>query len=278
MGSTKKTIAVVASLVMLGVGLVVGVLLVRQRQLLQKEAAVPGGVAQVWLSPEQRSVGAGETFTVDIVFSTGGRAISGVVVSLNYPYTGTEPPLSVSDIQLNTSEGFSDSSQWSFPVKQYSASGGVAQIKLAGANITTDGYSADASVTLATLTFSADLDGSATASFDAVQSKITDKLTAEDVLLIPTSVGTYQVAQAATGTPTPTEPAGTTTLTPTSSPGPTSTSTSTPTPTGGTGGGDATSTPTPTEQLVDAGVELPTVVMMVFGLLMIIGGWLLLLG
>jgi hypothetical protein len=238
-------------------------------------------------------VGVGETFTVDIVFSTGGRAISGVVVSLNYPYTGTEPPLSVSDIQLNASEGFTDSSQWSFPVKQYSASGGVAQIKLAGANITTEGFSSDASVTLATLTFSADLDGSIAASFDAVQSKITDKLTAEDILLIPTSVGTYEVAQDATATPTPTGPTGTSTLTPTGSPTPTSTLTSTPTPTTGggqgggdatstptptTGGGDATSTPTPTEQLVDAGVELPTVVMIMFGLLMIVGGWLLLLG
>jgi hypothetical protein len=279
MSSAKKTLSVIASLVVIGAGLMVGVVLVRQRQLIRKEAAVPKGVAETWLDPEQQSVDIGDTFTVDIMFSTAGRAISGIDILLSYSYSGAEPPLSVTDIQLNSAEGFENDSLWSFSQISYKALDGVAQVQIAGANFISEGYTTDGTL-LATLTFSADSEGSITVSFDPLNSIITETITAEDILLIPTSVGVYTVQAAATATPIPTEPSDLT-LTPTD----TLDLTNTPTPTtseDGIGGSVPTSTLTPTPTIIqqpvpDSGVGLPTLVMLAMGMLMIIGGWLLLL-
>ena len=239
MNNFKK---IAAGLIVLG-GMVVGLYLVGQRQLIGKKASVPIGSVQVKLAPGSQTVGIGEVLPVNVNLVPGPAPVSAVTLELDYDYPiSSGPPLSVTSVDMNSV--LLGSGEWSMPIKSFSAANGKAVIKMALINSSLTGYLASSEVTLATIRFQANFPGSISLTFNAVESKVFTKQ-GVDVLTDPTGVvGTYTVALVPTATLTPTN-------TPTRTPTPTPTPSSTPTPT-------ATRTPTPTPSSTPTPTVTPT--------------------
>ncbi len=251
----KKTIIfAVVTLIVLSAGIVAGLLLVRQPQDFREKAAVPTGTARIYLTPETKTISAGETFTATILFDTAGIAISGLTVKLEYPYTGDEPPISATSVEINPSLVLD--SNWDFPYKNITEEGGAGKIEIAGLSTSTAGYTTDGQENLATITFRGNRSGTINVSFNANESVIASKDAEEDILLIPQSSGTYIVSGGSqTSSPTPT-----------SSPSPSPSSTGTGIGTTGSASPTATAPPVPVTGVGDymifgmgAGVVLITI-------------------
>lgn len=276
MPADKKKIAVAIFLVLVLVGgFIAGLILVRQRQDIREEAAVPGGEATVRLSPETGSFEVGDSFPVSVSFNTNGIPVSGISVRLRYPYSGTTPELTVSGLTLNSS--LLSSGDWSCPTRDVSEENGNVIIDVGCANTSAAGYSTASDVQLFRFNLTVGRTPSVNPvplTFDNNQTVITSESTGEDIALIPSSSGSYTIGGTTTqptATPTPT---GTTTQT---TPTPTTAVTSTPTPT-------STATPTPTStssaqtskggtELPDAGVSLPAIVAISAGALMMLAAF-----
>ncbi len=273
----RKTIAaVVVILVAIG-GFVAGLYLLRQRQELREEAAVPGGQAEVSLFPEVGDFNVGDTFPVSIFFNTANIAASGVSVLLTYPYSGATPEFVASDIEINSV--LLSSGDWTCPTRKVSAQSGSVEIEIGCANVSAGGFSTNADTLLATFNMTVErvpVVEPVVLRFDSSKSVITQKTDGQDILLIPVSTGEYLVAgQASVPTATvvpdasPTlAPDVTATLTPT----PTLFTTATPSPTSVT---STTPTATGAAQLPDAGVSYPTILGLGLGLFFIVGALIL---
>ena len=248
--------------------------LVGRRQLIIPRAATTTGTALTHLDLESKTITtAGDTFQVNVPFTTGGNPISAVTIELNYSYTGAEPPFTVTTITPNSA--LTQTGEWSFPIKSFTMSGGAAQIKIAAINTSIAGFSAADETILATVTFKAtNTPGTISVTFNPTSSKITLKATGSDNLLIPTSSGTYVFQSSGSPSPTPTTAAADPTPTPTTGDG------------GGGGGdnGNPAATPTPRSHaranprptaiptLPVAGNSFPTAVLAVIGLLFLLIG------
>ncbi len=269
--TTKRIIISLIVILVAAGGFVAGLLLLRQRQELREKAAVPGGQAEVRLSPESGTYNVGDTFTSSVFFNTANIAISGISVRLTYTYSGATPELVASNIVINST--LLASGEWTCPTRNVSAEAGTVNIDIACANISAAGFATSTDTLLATFDFTVErtpVIDPVVVRFDPSQSVITQKSDGQDILLIPTSTGEYSVSGATatptpttgiTGTPTPTVEA---TATPTSTPTPTSRVTATPTATGAA-------------ELPDAGVSYPTIVGIGLGILVIIGAFILVL-
>lgn len=305
MKPSVKTILAIIVILIVVVSIPVAVYLIRQRQEIREKAAVPTGQATVSLSPTSATYDVGQSFNVGVSFNTANIAISAVAVRLTYPYSGTTPEITASNIQINPS--LLATGSWSCPVKTVNPASGTVQIDIACVNTDIDGFTSSTDTQLASFAMVANqapATNPTTLRFDSNLSVITQKSDGQDVLLIPTSTGSYTISGAAptpSPTPTPTTSAqsptptatptggvgggATATPTPTTGAGsgtvtPTPTKTPTPTPTGGTGGGVATATPTKTptpttvtgEELPDSGVSTPFILFGFLGLLMLVAG------
>jgi len=278
--NARKIILTILGLIILIGGIIAGVILIRQRQELQEEAAVPGGEGSVSIFPQEGNFDVGETFPVSVFFNTSGISISGITVKLNYPFSGTTPEITASNIQVNSA--FTSSGDWNCPTRNIVTQGGNVNIEIGCANLSASGYSNNQNTLLASFDLTVNrvpLNNPTEVVFDSSNSIMTQKTTGEDILNIPsgpTSVGVYTIGgQAGTPTATPTTQPGVAT----STPQPTSAVTSTPTQTPTL---RATSTPTSTSSatitkggLPDAGNSLPTVVILGFGLLILLGSLIL---
>ena len=272
---SKKVWIITLTLILAIIGVGAGIYLVQQQQDIRDEASVPDGVSEVYLQPATKTANAGETFPVDIYFSTGGETISAMSIQLQYSFTGTQPPLEVSEIIPNSSLLLTG--EWSFPVKKIETLGSQIQVRLAAINLSTAGFSSTTDTKIATLNFQANAAGSITMEFDPQQTKITQKSTAADILLTPISTGRYTVAGAPNPTAAPTPTPTTAGTAPTSTPVPGSpTATPTPTPvteTSSSSTGNPTPTPTPADELLVAGAGEVTMTLGLIGLIFLaIGG------
>ncbi|MFV1917146.1 MAG: hypothetical protein ACC618_01505 [Patescibacteria group bacterium] len=270
--STKKILVAILVILVAGGGFVAGLILLRQRQELREEAAVPTGEAQVSVFPTTGNFNVGDTFPVSVFFNTGNIPVSGISVRLTYPFSGATPEFVASDIEINSV--LLSSGDWTCPTKNVSAQAGTVNIDIACANISAAGFATSTDTLLATFNFTVDrvpVISPVIARFDPSQSVVTQKADGQDILLIPTSTGEYTVAGAAAQTPTPTATtAPNVTATPTLTPTATSTLTGTPTTTATpilTGTPSATGSPV----LPDAGVGFPTIVGIGAGFLLIVG-------
>lgn len=270
MFSKKRFALILFVLILLVGGLAAGVVLVGQRQEIAPKASTPGGTAYISLNPTTKTVNPGETFPVQINFTTGGAAISAITAQIDYDYTGSEPPL-VAGITPNPA--LTQDGDWSFPIKIVTVENGHVTIRIAAVNVTQTGYNNLGETLFATLNFSASntVTGSITALFDATQSKITRKDTAEDILMMPSSTGTYIVAAGDSPTATPTPPGENPTATPTP---PSYYPTATPTPRYGY---SSTATPTPPAVLPQAGSAATTLAILSSGLAILAAGIFMLL-
>lgn len=248
---------IVASLVVIIVavaGFVAGLMLLRERQNINEKAAVPGGQATVTLSPASGSYKVGDTIKASIYFQTANIAVSGVAVRLSYPFSGISPEVSVEGITVNST--FLSSGNWTCPTQNSSLQGGNVIIDIACANTSALGFSTNTNTLLGTVDLKVNKAPAASplvVRFDPTLSIITRKSDNQDILLIPTSVGSYTITDAS--------------LTVTVSPTPTSKLSGTPTPTKKLSG-----TPTPTTAVItDAGVSYPTLLSLLAGILLVAG-------
>jgi len=230
---------------LLGGGLAVGILLVRQSQQIKEKAATSTGTVKVFLSPETKNTQVGQVFSVNVLLDTDGRYISALTLDLSYPYTGNTPPIEATDIQV--SSNLVVSGDWNFPIKTINTDNQLVQIRIGGLNTSSQGYKTTGEETVATINFKAQATGSINLSFNPTTTKATDKTTGEDILLTPSSYGSY-TASGPTTTETPV-PTATINNTPTTTTSATSHTTSIP-----------IATPTPSLAPVpESGISLPTV-------------------
>lgn len=266
----KKVVVALLTIVVAIGGFVAGLVLLRQRQELRQLASVPGGQAQVSITPETGSFNIGDTIRASVYFNPANIPISGVAVRLMYPFSGTTPEVRVSRIEINPT--LLNSGEWTCPTQNTSLQGGNVIIDIACGNTSAYGFVANTNTLLASIDLSVERTPATNPlviRFDPAQSVIIRKSDGEDILLIPTSTGTYTIGQGAVSpslTPTPTTRV-------TSTPSPTPRLTLTPTP---RRTATASATPTTTKGgLPDAGVSYPTLLGVGVGVLTIIGALLL---
>lgn len=219
----KKFLLVILLLIILAIGLWATLSLTKERQEIRKKAAVPQGEATVSLSPTTGTYEAGQSFQVSIFFNTAGIAISGISVRVTYPYGGTTPELAASGLQLDSS--FLAGGNWMCPVKSIDSKGGMVKIDIACVNVNTAiNFSTTTSTPFASFNLVAQSIPATNPTifrFDPAKSVIVRKSDGQDVLLTPTSTGTYTIAGEGIGgagfnpSPTPTTTPRVVTPTPT---------------------------------------------------------------
>jgi len=261
---TKKIVVALLIIVVAIAGFVAGLLLLRQRQDIEDEAAVEGGQATVSIDPPEGDYVVGDTIDVNVYFNPANIAISSVGVKLAYPFTGATPEVTVSSVEINPS--FLSSADWTCPhPTDPKLDAGNVVLNVACANTGSGGFTANSDTLLANIKLLVERPVPAninplTLRFDAPTSIITRWGDNEDILLIPQSTGSYKITStgaSTTSTPTPTgingngddltaTPTRRATVTPTRSLTTTTTTT-------------LTATPTTTDTLPDAGFSLPTV-------------------
>lgn len=269
MPAKKIIIALLIIVVAVG-GFVAGLYLLRQRQNLQEEAAVPGGQAEVSVSPATGSFDVGQTINASVSFNPANIPISGVAVRITYPFSGATPEIGVQSIEISSS--LTSTGDWTCPTQTNSQSGGNVVIDIACANTSASGFTANTDTLLANVKLQVNRQPSSQPTvlrFDPALSVITRKSDNQDILLIPTSTGSYTVGTVveATATPQPTT-AVTAAVSVTNTPTPRLSVTAAPTATG-------SGTTTDGEQLPDAGVSYPTILGVGLGIMVIVGSLLL---
>jgi len=252
----KKKLIIIGLIALLIViaGAVAGVILTRQQQLIEQEASVPSGSAKVTLTPDTKTVAVGESFQTKIYFDTAGTKISAITVQLEYPFIGDAPPLTVENITINPT--LASDSMWDLPIKNTSIVDNTVLIKIGGFSSSIEGFSTSGQMELATITFKGVSAGSVLVSFNATESKITQKSDMVDILMVPQGNGSYTVTgSGATATPTP---APTSSPTASTSPNPTTSGTPMPVP--------VTGAVTSTTILISAGMILGILSTVLFAL------------
>lgn len=272
---TKKILVALLIIAVAVGGFVAGLVLLQERQEIREEASTPTGTATVSITPETGNFDIGQTINTSVSFNPKGVVINGVAVRLTYPFSGATPEVTVASIEVSPS--LINSGDWTCPTQNSSLSEGSVIIDIACANTSAGGFTSNTDTLLANVKLNVTRTPQVSPfviRFDNVQSVIYRKSDGEDILLVPTSTGSYTIAgsqptatptTAAAGTVTPT-PLVTATLTPATSPTASPTATLIPTPTTIVGKGG---------ELPDAGFSLPTVLGVGFGILIIAGAVLL---
>jgi len=264
MPAKKIIVALLIIAVAIG-GFVAGLFLLKEQQSLVQEVAVPTGTAEVSISPETGTFNVGDTIETSVYFNPANNTISGVAVRITYPFSGSSPEVTVSSIKVN--ESFLSSGDWVCPTQSHKEEGTNEVIDIGCGNISAAGFTANTNTLLANITLKVERAPAVSPlvlRFDPAKSIITRKSDNQDVLLIPTSSGSYTIAGAqaqVTNTPTPTTSVR---VTPTATKTPTPTKTAT-----------VSATPTGTGKLPDAGVSYPTIFGVGLGILVIAGALLL---
>jgi len=283
--SKKNVFASIIAIIILAGGVVAGVMLVRQQQELREKAAVPGGQARVSLFPTLGNLNVGDDIPVSVYFNTSGVSISSISLRLLYPFSGTQPEVTTSNIEINPI--IENSGNWNCPKKSITTEGQNVAIEIECANISATGYATSTDTLLATFSLTVGRipqTNPFTLSFDPSLSIITQKSNGADILNIPddeTGTATFTVTSDTYVSPT-IGPSPTATKVPTKTPTPSPTTTAkvtlTPTPTRGLTV-TPTKTPTPTTsvsaELPDAGFAAPTYIGVGLGLVLVIAAVLL---
>ena len=227
---TLKTALLVLGGVTLVAGLVVGIILVSQQQLIGKKAAVTVGQATFKLSPESQTFGVGEEVTISGVLNTGAAQISGFQILGEFTYSDASSPITVVGNEVvMTAPFFTTEAKGSCPARTVTENTATKTFTISATCIINDNqvpYStAGVDVTIFTMRLRGNAVGSINISFDQIFSKVTLISNNEDVLTVPTSA-TYTVSSTTTSpTPslTPTPATGGATPTPSLTPTPTTT-------------------------------------------------------
>ncbi len=238
--NTKVAIVSIIGLVSV-VGLLVGIYLVQQTQLLEKDASViSGGKATVALNPTTASMAVGASQDIAVTLNTGTEQVQGFEFVLNFTYTG-EAPIDAAVTGMRNLNG----TTWSYnsALNTVVIGGGSGRITIVGSIDSGSMSTNNDTVTVANIRLTGrratTSPVSLTFSSSNQENRVFSGTPAVDILTIPASVGTYTVTGGGQPpTPTATLPPGVT-PSPTVTGRPSPTATSIPGPT-------ATSAPGPT--------------------------------
>ena len=267
---TGKKILLTILVILVGIGgFAAGLYLLRQNQELREFASVPDGVAEVSILPASGSFDVGDTIVSEVYFHTANIAINGIAVSIEYPFSGVTPEVSVSNITVNPT--LLAGGDWNCPTSSASESGGVVNIEIACAIISSSGFTSGTDTLLATVEFQVNRDPATNPvvmRFNQGESRITALANGQDILLVPLGTGSYTIGEAVpTSIPTAAvSPTAGLSLSPTVTSALTASPTATKVP---------TTTSTDSATLPDAGFGAPTIGFIVIGLLAIFGSLML---
>lgn len=248
----SKKALIIIGLILTLTAIPLGVYLVKQRQDIRKKASTPSGVVTVRLDPASGNYAIDQNFSVNIKVDLQEINISGIQTYLQYGYTGETPAIEVQDADPNI-PGIQI--QTGIPALTYvdntvTVDSVNKTVTIGLTAYSTAGYTSPSEVTFGTINFKAlAASNQIIVNFNATASKVIEKETGQDILLTPTSEGSYTIGGEPVATATPTEPAATTTPTQpaaTATPTEPAGATNTPTPTATTPPGQPTSTPTST--------------------------------
>ena len=236
--NTKVAIVSIIGLVSV-VGLLVGIYLVQQTQLLEKDASViSGGKATVTLNPATATIAVGATQDVAVMLNTGTEQIQGFEFVLNFTYTG-ESPIDAAVTGIRNING----TTWSYnsSLNTVVIGGGSGRIVIAGSIDSGTMSTNNEAVTVANIKLTGrratTTPVSLTFSSSNQDNRVFSGTPAVDILTIPASVGTYTVTGGQQPTATPTA---------TTTPGQPTPTVGAPSPTATTAPGQPTATPAPT--------------------------------
>lgn len=215
---SKSDFALIATILFLLLALGASLVLVRQRQIIQKRAV--GDTATLSLAPNSGSYNLNSSISTKIWINTGTKKINIAKVVLNFDKTRLQVD---SEIQPTANNGLGNVITKTTPAEANTSGQITITLGVPG------GQAANApsgTIDFATIPFKAISAGTAQVTFVNDQIRIVQQV--DDQLMQVTSSGaTYQVGGGATGTPTPTSTPGPTT-TPTTTPVPTATPTTPP--------------------------------------------------
>lgn len=248
---SKKLVLSVIGLVFLAAGVIAGVYLVQQQQLLQKDASVPEGQITVSLNPESISnlqLGVEQDVGIQLNNLYEQTSISNIQLELNYTYTPgqTNPIYAKNPVLSETIMDDLQGARWNIPVLEtVDDQAGNISIKVTLTATSEVGYifAGASSLHLANVPLTAFGAGRIAMTFNPETSKVFLLSPSQDILRIPNTTYTYQTVGFMEPSPTsPTSPTatpvpGAPTATPTTTPIP-GTPTNTPVP------GTPTATPT----------------------------------
>lgn len=219
--NTKVAIVSIIGLVSV-VGLLVGIYLVQQTQLLEKDASVlePNGKATVTLNPATATISVDEAQDVAVMLNTGTEQIQGFEFVLNFTYSG-ESPIDAAVTGIRNING----TTWSYnsSLNTVTIGGGSGRIIIAGSIDSGSMSTNNEAITVANIKLTGQR-----ATTDAVkltfsssnqENRVFSGTPAVDILTIPASVGTYTVIGGQQPTATPTQPDNTPAPTATGIPG-----------------------------------------------------------
>ncbi len=222
--NTKVAIVSIIGLVSV-VGLLVGIYLVQQTQLLEKDASViSGGKATVTLNPATATMAVGATQDVAVMLNTGTEQIQGFEFVLNFTYSG-ESPIDAAVTGMRNING----TTWSYnsSLNTVVIGGGSGRIVIAGSIDSGSMSTNSEAITVANIKLTGrratTTPVSLTFSSSNQDNRVFSGTPAVDILTIPASVGTYTVTGGQQPTATPTQPGNTPAPTATGIPGPTAT-------------------------------------------------------
>ncbi|HLE48455.1 MAG TPA: hypothetical protein VI819_00260 [Patescibacteria group bacterium] len=282
--SGRSVVASILGVLVLIGGVVAGILLVRERQDLREKAAVPGGQARVSLFPTTGNFKVGDTLPVSIYFNTSDVSISSINVRLRYPFSGTTPEISASNVTINSV--LASSGKWSCSKKSITADGGNVLIDIGCSIESATGYKTNSDTLLATFDLKVDRIPSTNPfkiTFDPAQSIVTQLSNGQDILNIPdqnVGGGNYTISAGSDDQTNPTvtptkQPTATPTKVPTNTPTTTVRPTGTITPTVTVKPTSSAVTPTTAVNLPDAGFGAPTLMGLGLGVVFILSAVLL---
>ncbi|MEK7165231.1 MAG: hypothetical protein AAB874_00280, partial [Patescibacteria group bacterium] len=169
-----------------------------------------GGAGTLTILPANITTISGSSISFDVMFNTGGQAISGIAMRLLIPVTADD--LEVTAITPNTTLG------WSFPVTSHQTEGSNIQVDVMGLITSVSGFTASTNTKLTTITIQTTRTfAPKNLAFSSAQTKMTRKSDASDILgsmgtatlstdqsgLVPASPGTgsYYVAASPQSSP-----------------------------------------------------------------------------
>jgi hypothetical protein len=239
---TIKTALFVLGGLTITVGLIIGIILVTQRQLINQKAAVPtGGSATFRLDPANTSIEAGQFSTISGILNTGSVFTSGYTINGVIDYSG-EMPADIVDASGNPASSLTNLISETSNCLENSVTRTTGRISfiitcvVPASNNT--GYSTNSQDVTA---FNLRLKGlvsnqTVTITFNNDVSRVDNRANNTDTLMFPTG-GTYAITGTTDITPTTTT---TPSITTTPNPNATNTPTSSPTPTTQSSSGSST--------------------------------------
>lgn len=198
----KKALIGILIIVVLGLGLVMGILLVGQKEIFKQKASGPSSTADVSITPASATYQINSVNPISVNFNTGGILISAINIKITFSNLAAK----ATNIQI--SQNLLSGGDWTCPTKNISDTGNTEEVDI-GCTNTGSGYSNSSDTLLATFDFSpfnVPVVNPLIIGFDPQATTMTQKSDGSNIALSTASTGSYTITGSFATTPTPTSP------------------------------------------------------------------------